>query len=463
MYTKTLKGLNKIVQLTALYKDKRYQTDKNVLIDKTNLFVSYIINSNFLQWDIQDFEPVSLNAKILASMLGDYEYIKIARLLKDSGIITIDHSYLPQSIGGENAYSKQYGLTEQAKEMGLFKAGLLSKRMVVKITNSKLSIGNQALSDPIHGKILKNLFQFHFREEKAQPILDNVLISGTKSKREYYQSSFDMLSQMNNYTMSSEYFLTDGFYYTVSDLVGRSFHYISTVPKSFRKCLIHNSGETLAEIDLSNSQPMLLGLEYLKTTSFFQTNTIYRNKVDIKIKENRNIDKVLCYVTAIREKEGKKLFKTLIKGKLYEKVAEMAKKHNDLDFYTLFTEDYSEFKKQVLAYGFYNRLIPLDHIHKAEKYLLALFPNFMMRIRKLKKENNYKVPSIKAQTSESGIFVYDFFKIYNGFGASNHDSILTTKSNAKEVESTLQGVIQQHYPILQDKHSTNLFKTEYYG
>ena len=93
----------------------------------------------------------------------------------------------------------------------------------------------------------------------------------------------------------------------------------------------------------------------------------------------------------------------VIKGVFYKRVAEQALKDGDVDFYNLFTDDYSEFKSKVLGEGLYFLSIPLASIKPSEKYLMELYPTFMSWLRKKKYMYNYKSISIDAQKFESDI------------------------------------------------------------
>ena len=483
MQVKSLENIDLIIKKTDAYRLKKKNTDKLILLDKVNILLSFIIQQNFYNWDIKDYEPIPLHSKILKTAIDDF-YKNIIKLLIDNDIIKTNGSYITKiDAAKENyirksngllpnikAHSIKYGLTKTSKKLKVVNVEIIVKKRKEKYKDHLKKKYNGYMKNPIHSKILNNLFQLKFNCVAALEELKKIQNEGTKTMIRYYEDSYDMLCKMNDYTTMEEYFLAKGFYYTQSELVDRVFHFISTIPKVFRKHLFHKTGEVMAEIDLSNAQPLLIGLEFILTAQppIFKDKSYVKEGKSYVNEGNKDIcgvlapSNIICGVLANYEKEHERLFDDLINGNFYEKISQIARKNNDLEFYNLYKNNYKEFKKIVLGEGLYFYLLPKDRIKPAEKYLMEMYPLFMEYIRKLKRENSYKSIPIKAQKNEAKIFVGEFFNDLDNdfFAIPVHDSILTLQSNVKYVESRLKTIMQTQYPFLSDEHLTNLFTVE---
>ena len=273
MYLTSIRGLNDMVKETDLFKSTKRPSAKDVLIDRTNFIIHSIAEGNRHHWNVADFEAVPLYKGILKEQLGN-SYTDITNCLLNLGIINIDHSYIPTSTAKRltksnlakgidkvvKPISKKYGLTKKAKSIGLSKVGVLSHKTETRIRRHKSNILDTYLKDEIvHAKIIFNTTDLCINLEDITPYLNNL---DTQEQKDHFISSYNTLKKFNTFTTIDQYKKADEYFYQARNKVGRCFNYFTTVPKSLRINLIHRTGEQLSEIDLVNSQPLLLGLTF---------------------------------------------------------------------------------------------------------------------------------------------------------------------------------------------------------
>lgn len=445
MYLYSLPGLHTKIQQTEYYQGKR-PSIKPVLIDKVNWLIHSIIEGNKQHWNLFNYKEVPLNRGILKNMMGKTEYLTIIRMLERMNIIDINHKYTSTTfINQYNAdrkrnnrselqlkpESKKYALSDYALTLGVKKVGILSPRMQKKISQYKQEKIKQYSKQETHSKILHSITKLQFipNHPKALKALEMAKNEGGH-KADHYNEVYNEMQEFNQCDNLADYAKHSAFYYTQSERVNRVFHYYSTIPKPFRESLQLKDGNPLSEIDLRNSQPLIIGLNYINS-----------------------IDELSPSDT--------RLFKDLVGGNFYQALANQARHNDDQELYNLYTDNYSKFKAKVLGEGLYFNYIPdLHKIKPMERYMMQLYPNFINYIRTKKRKLGYKIISIEAQQIESDIFID---KLYNKLNNSAtaipvHDSIIIPSSDKDFYLNILIDIFKDKFPYFEKDHIRPLFR-----
>jgi hypothetical protein len=454
MYLKSLNGLNDLVKETDYYKNKLKPTDKGLLIDKTNIVINHIINGNRNIWSIDYFQPIPLNAEILKKQLGR-NYKEIISLLIDLDIIETDNKYLTALTATKitkqtnykiTAQSKNYGLTSTAKAMEIVKVGVLTKRIEKKIIETKESELNEYLKDKkVHSKIINNLKYLTFTISDLQVALELVKLNN-ETEIDHYTDCFNALQDLNNITGVNEFKTSLNFFYSANNKVGRVYHYYTTIPKQYRHHLRHSDGSRLVELDLKNSQPLILMLLYFKAV----THTIS----DIPTTKSTNVNSDILYwfdtnkenlIKTIAPTETDFIMLTAELNMLFEEMVNGT-------FYSSISDDmldetsYKELKVNVLK-SFYS--YPNDKLSETETIIKNAYPYFFKFIRLIKKERSNKELSHLAQIYESSIFIDKVFTELdiNMFAVPVHDSILVKENDLHVVKKIITEAIVDTFSI----------------
>lgn len=491
MYLKSVNGLNIAIQQTELYKSKR-PTAKKILIDRCNFLINSIVDGNRHKWNVSDYEAVPLNREILKQQLGNREYTVIKDLLSNLGYINIGIEYIsPFKAAWLNknrieyglypnvkTESKKYSLTDKAKDKGIVKVGVLSPKTESRLLKYKSSLLKTYLKDKqIHSKIIFNLTELHFQNDKAVNIYNEYTLNNDNLEQAlYYQNTFNVLKKMNTYSIAENFINCQDFYYTQSKLVNRVFHYYSTIPKQYREFLKHKTGGQLAEIDLKNSQPFIIVMNYIN--GLFAPHNILNEKT--KKSPNIEIDKMkgkggkgkgkeidgICGAKSFLDLDTQNLLDSVLNGTFYKVVAEHGLKQGNKDYYNLYLNDYSTFKGKVLGEGLYFNLIPKDKIKESERYLLDMYPNFMEWVRKTKSKKGYKSISINAQITESDLFINDLFlslEHEKHFAVPFHDSIIVKADEVNFYLDRLINIFENRFEMLDKEQIKKLFRISLYN
>jgi len=476
MRIKSIQGLSQSIKRTEFYKSKR-PTAKPVLIDRCNFVINSIWQGNMHYKDIADFESVPLHSAILRANLG-HDSEKIIKLLKDLNYIEVDHKYISQySADKQNtaligsgllpkakAESKKYSYTLKAKSKGNINSKIVTPKIEKRILAYKTNLIKSYLKDSqIHRKIFFNLSELHFDLDKGKKALKKFLDTNpSESKIKHYKQSFQTLKRLNDCKTLDDYLKVESFYYMQSKVVGRVFNYYSSIPKIFRKCLIHESGESLTEIDLRNSQPFIIVMHYLmKKESEQHQNRPFKGFKGKERKGNRGI----CCAESRGTKKDETLLNTVLNGSFYAENRVFFYEKGEKELADLFYSDYKEFKKIVLAKGLFYTLLPLKNIKLPEQFLRLNYPDFWTYIRDEKRRNGFKTISIQAQKKESDIFIRDLFLCLDHgkhFAVPNHDSILVKKSEADKFVNLLMRLLKNKFPSLTDSQCKWLLKVKPY-
>lgn len=443
MYLHSIDGIHHLIKQTPYYKGKR-PSEKPVFIDKCNLFLNWIYEGNRHNWELSQYKPVPLHRNILRNQLGRHENEIIIKILQELNIIEVNQGYtsalfaakLSKTTGTKiNPVSKQYGISQAMKNGGkIIKVGVISQRMEKKLRAYKSKVIKGYCSQPMHRQIIDNLIELKFIPG-TKKVLEALLKPEPGTEKDiYFREAFNQLQELNEYTDITDYIDSPHFYYTQSKKVGRVFHYFATIPKGFRESLKLKDGTPLAEIDLKNSQPLIIALNYL------QANDGKLNKSDGM------------------------LLNDVMDGNFYKRVAEQARKNNDEEMYNLFEQNYSKFKAVVLGQGLYFNYLPLTAIKPVERYLIQLYPYFMHYVRELKRLQGYKYISQQAQAIESRIFIDNIFTLDNNlFAVPVHDSLLVRCDEVKEILSKLVRSFLDTFSFLDSDQARELFRITYFN
>lgn len=446
VHLKTIKGLPENIRATPYYQNKR-PSIQPVFIDKCNWLINSIIIGNKHYRELYQFEPVPLNKLIIRKQLGNKESTTIINLLEEMDIIMVDRSYLSSTQANitnrkrellgikkvpVKAVSMKYGLTDKAKMMGLHTVPILSERMEKKFRIHKEDLLKKYLEDKqIHRKIIFNLTEIYFDFEKARPILNKVLVNKNSLSHFHYQDCFNTLCTFNNLETIEDYIGCSQFHYTQAPRVNRVFHYFSNVPKVFRHCLSLKDGSGMSEIDLRNSQPLLMSLKFVEDNPTSSCS----------------------------------ILEDVLSGNFYQSIAEKVKAEGDIATYNLYLNDYSAFKALVLGEGLFYFVLPKNGVKAMEKHLTDMYPCFMKYIRNKKISEGYKSPSIEAQRLESDIFIRDLFiSLHHGeFAVPIHDSILVKRAEVNLFMEKLVTIFETRFPHLSKEIITKLFSIKHFG
>lgn len=443
MFLHSIDGLHTAVKQTDYYKGKGEKM-KPVLLDKVNFLINAIDLGNRHHWELSEYKPVPLHRDLLRKMLGRYEAENIINLLQEINILQVNHSYTSTGYANQlikkgvksKPESKKYGLTDTAKTMQIIKVGVLSERMEKKILKYKKELINHYLKDHvIHSKIIHHLTNLRFNPHHPEALKALNKADTTTDQGKYFQDTYQALQEMNEYNFISQYTECPHFYYTQSKNVNRVFHYYSTIPKPYRESLTLKDGTPLAEIDLRNSQPLIIGLNYIRSRKGKLTDT------------------------------DTNLLNDIIGGNFYKRIADHAQLNEDAELYDLYHTDYTKFKATILGQGLYFQYLPLESIKNAEKYLLELYPDFIRYIREKKRIKGYKTVSIEAQQIEASIFIDGLFKDLTDqeFAVPVHDSVIVKSGEAHQYLNKLVYIFRRKFPLLTAKQAHKLFRVTQYS
>lgn len=488
MYLNSIQGLHLAIRQSEAFIEATTREfspmNGNLLIDKCNVFCHFILQKN--GWNLKDnkaLEAVPLNKITLRDQIGKAKDLSIVKsILFELGVIYTDNYYNTHRVGDTSkpTTSKKYIITKEWIEKGVVRVGVLDQRTIKKLNNYKQKQFKQLTTQRIHQRILRSLAQLQFNQDEAfekfsqlPSFTKDPLVRDPKQKMLTYVSAFETLSELNELDGEGyEPLLKHNAFYYDKAITNRVYHYHTNIPSIYRESLRHKDGTRLVELDLKNSQPTMLLFNFLGDTSEVPT-YIEALKKEIEKKE-RNINRYISgYLIPTEEnyiREIDKLFKAIVKnGTLYEAVAEHALSIGDIEYYELYKENRGAFKQQIIAYGLFNVMLPLEKIHKAERYLLEMFPLFMHWIRLEKLDKGYKYIPHLAQKKEASIFIDGIFgKVQEhsfGFAVPIHDSLLVKEHHEDYWRERLYNAFRETFPHLTLPNSLleTMIKTKAYN
>lgn len=362
---------------------------------------AFIISSIFLgrvkdkRYTKESYIP--LNHEVMVSMISKRKLPQILNDLKEWDIIESD---------------------------GIWKVGVKSTGYRLKRSNSLQPTPNPLMSEhftkiTVNDKLINKKMNLWKCKEydlavaagsDYQHLYENLIkitIDYSKAK-EYITSNYQILSDDYNSRILSVELINQKNFFFVIDKKGRRAHTNLTNLASDLRQFIRVKGVTLCQVDLKNSQPMLLNLVIHKM--------INQNKQD-QVKEY-------------------KLFKEKTEqGEFYEF---LMKKFN------IVSENRAEFKKLFFGRVFFD--VNRTELKKEEKMFQELFPTIFGLIRELKVED-YTQLAIRLQRAESGIIINECIRKIaierpKMFVSTIHDSIVCTCDNLKYVKEVMQDIFE---------------------
>lgn len=105
----------------------------------------------------------------------------------------------------------------------------------------------------------------------------------------------------------------------------------------------------------------------------------------------------------------------------------------------------------VLGEGLYFNYIPdFKKIKKAEKYLLELYPQFILYLREKKRYHGFKIVSHTAQQIEANIFITEVFTNLkeNDFALPVHDALIVRQTEIEKYHNLLAMNLTKQFPTL---------------
>lgn len=484
MFLYSLNGLHLAIQHSEPFKmvteRENKPLNKNLLIDKCQVVVHTIIAKNLWNLKWGNIDPIPLSKQTLSDQLGNGSYISIVKnILTHLGVIYTDGFYNAKALNPKKpSASKKYVITKEWLDKGVVQVGVLDTRTIKKFKNWKDKQYKQLLTQRKHQRILRNLSQVVFNQEEAiirfnelESFDKDISVKDPYLKMLNYTSSFETLSKFNQYDGEKALLDDPSFYYDKSR-TNRVYHYFSNVPSIYRESLHHLDGSPLIELDLKNSQPTMLLCSYMQSGSLKRPTYIGRLYKEMK-ERYREIDRYISGSFRPSEdiflEEYPKLAKAIFNGDLYQAVAEHALKQGDFEYYDLYKSNRGKFKQEIIAYGLFNKMLPLQKVHKAEGYLLEMLPLFMNWIRLEKLKYGYKHIPYLAQSLEASIFIDGVFgKLQDhsfGFAIPIHDSLIVKESEEEYWREQLYQAFLEVFPmkhILNKSRLESIIKTKHY-
>ncbi|WP_405377530.1 hypothetical protein [Nonlabens sp. Asnod3-A02] len=472
---KTLDGIAPLVMATNYYKSKLKKTDKEILLDKVNIVTNSIIKGNRKNWLLPYFEPVPLSTDILQEQLGR-NYKQILSLLIDLKLVETDNRYLTTSTANKLSKthgkdiapkSKSYGFTSKAKAMQIVKTGIITNRVIKKILVAKSNDLNKYLKDKdVHNKIINNLTQLTFTIDSLK---DALRIANVHEPQElkHREDCFNGLQELNTITTVKGLKSSNSFFYNAENKTGRVYNYYNNIPKEYRKHLRHQDGTQLVEIDLKNSQPLLLTLLLFEAVTGQANDTINTNTNTSKnvsiirwFEANKKaIIKEIAptktdYNDLLKELDG--LIENVSTGKFYEQLR-YAAILQDLPA----EMDYKVLKMSVLKCIFSYANTELSEMERVINYR---YPYLLKFMRYIKLNRNHKEVSHLAQIYESSIFIDKTFNNLdnNTFAIPLHDSIICKVQDLDKIKTLVNNAITETFR-LNATTTSKLLTTTYYA
>lgn len=354
---------------------------------------------------------INLHSHTLRSIIGERIFYDVRENLQSKGVIEINHSYSVDN------FSKSYRLTDNYRNVKHIQVKLTNEKILQRIYKHKQKLINEVPEGIEYEMLYENLTKLNIDYLKANDFI-NRNYSNDPDKYNPYKISIDYIHEKN-------------FYFKVDNVAGRVHTNITNLPKELRQFLSYN-GQSLINIDISNSQPFLFNIliqNYFETkqpkTYFSFNSNSFSNFSNTSTSQLPTYKNISPYV--VQFEDVKKYVELTSEGKFYEYVMkEGGVKKNKR----------AEFKKRLFGTVFFCN--PSDRYnYKEAKLFNKLFPNVYEIIGNYKKED-YRQLAIKLQRAEAKIMINKVCRRIAEekpeiFIATIHDSILTTEDNKNYV------------------------------
>lgn len=223
---------------SLFYKDKLFILVSTILYHYYSNKGSFSRNNGF----------VTLSSRALGSIIGKNCVSSSAAALSSLGIIEVDHSY--QSTKDGTGYCKSY----RVKESYLGPC----RRIKIKsapVAQKLLSLRQQKLKEAIHE------FKLH---SYVHSTLDRLSFS---AQAEEIMQASDLYTWNESLAYIHSYYavIDKAWFLTRDPKTGRIFNPVTSMPRLLRSCLLID-GRPTVEVDIKNSQPLLLATLYPETS-----------------------------------------------------------------------------------------------------------------------------------------------------------------------------------------------------
>ena len=441
MHLTTIVGLSESVKDSEYYQSKKRSSDKAILLDKCNWFVSRII-ALILSEKIDDKSSKhkwrNIPSITLKRYLGTSHYKGILGLLIKLDYIEVNGSY------STTRFPKSFRLTQKAFSKGMTHVTVESNSFKKTLETQAKRRAEAINSNPLFKKLYDSLLRIKSFEEpftsmmpdwrsgKSKIIegdgelIDNTEVSHLRLERySLYHSNLQMLVDIDNLVDLNS--LQVCYSPKIVDS-GRVYYPMVNIPRLVRQYLITKDDRPLYEVDMTSAQPSILFLEYLNS------------KVNYQAEEPQFISG-----------ETKLILGLLLAGGIYHYI------QTNSSFFGKMK--YDALKQAVLT--------TLNDESKPKNpnniELKRLFPGFMSWVNNIKKKYGYKKVSFIGQSTEAKIFVHVYRSIPSNFlSLLIHDCVITTEEGVKPIKSLLIKRVKELYPLIlgADLDLDKLFKTK---
>jgi len=441
MHLTTIVGLSESVKDSEYYQSKKRSSDKAILLDKCNWFVSRII-ALILSEKIDDKSSKqkwrNIPSITLKRYLGTSHYKGILGLLIKLDYIEVNGSY------STTRFPKSFRLTQTAFSKGMTHVTVESNSFKKTLETQAKRRAEAINSNPLFKKLYDSLLRIKSFEEpftsmmpdwrsgKSKIIegdgelIDNTEVSHLRLERySLYHSNLQMLVDIDNLVDLNS--LQVCYSPKIVDS-GRVYYPMVHIPRLVREFLITKDDRPLYEVDMTSAQPSILFLEYLNS------------KVNYKAEGPQFISG-----------ETKLILGLLLRGEIYKYIQTNSSFFGKMKYDVL---------KQAVLTTLNAEWGPKK---RNNKELKRLFPGFMSWVNNIKKKYGYKRVSFIGQSTEAKIFVHVYRSIPSNFlSLLIHDCVITTEEGVGPIKSLLIKRVKELYPLIlgADLDLDKLFKTK---
>lgn len=332
---------------------------------------------------------IPLSSKVLEEVVHARNCKRIIDFWKNKGVIECDNQY----IIGEK--SKGYRFTAGYRKERVKGVKIQDYKFKAKLTRRKsLYLYKVDMNNPILSFLLSNLKQVRVD-----------VLGALNHTHQLFKRVDAHADKFNQYCITIQELAQEHYFFTRDTIGNRVHNNFVNFPKALRPFLYVETGEQLVNLDIRNSQPLMLCILLIQA---------YEGKVlpeDIK-----------QYIQECQE------------GRFYESFALAS---------GITLEDRSKFKEGLFKNVFFGRNEACLR-SLAYQALATHYPNVATFIKKYKRED-YKSLAIALQNVESEIIIDDVIGALAAkyhpddfFALTIHDSITTTYSNLEEVMSLME-------------------------
>ena len=397
-----------------------------------------------------DFDGyVNLQSEILGHFMGERYYAGIIKQLEKSKIIDINPHYL------KDEFSRSYRLTPQYANQNIISIPFDSVRAagyVTKFNNWNQKYLNEIQKVTVYKTLFDNLYKIKFDCKKATLYLRNNVGSYNHD-------------QINSRKWVIEKFSNKDYFFKVDEKTGRAYNNLTSLPREFRQ-FVSFKGTRLMQLDIANSQPLLLCTLFEKYWTSYQkfVQLVYSQRKDQELALNMGVFKILNDYRKIEiadeektEYDGHAAYPAIIyltelpsvkfpsdilqyidltqRGKFYDEFMEYLKANGETE-----VPERSAFKEEFFKRVFFNS-VDRTNTYLYEKWLFKWMPHVLDAIYWYKRED-YKNLSNLMQKNEATVIIKNICAELLALNPvpyflTIHDSIICNKKHAKKIKQIM--------------------------